>query len=156
MHRRVVYSRMVITMKPIAEGNERDDYAVKVLVVDDLERVRVALVKLLELKKGVEVVGQAKDGIRAVEKIDLLKPDVILMDWKMPNMDGMDAAKSIKENHPEIGVILFSIHNFEELQHHAHHTYIDEYVTKGIDVDSLIKTIRKVYKKTSLTNYTEV
>lgn len=155
MHQRVVYSKIVVTMKPVDKGNEIDDYAVKVLVVDDLERVRAALVKLLGLKMGIEVIGEAEDGIRAVEKADVLMPDVILMDWKMPNIDGLTAAKSIKDSHPEIGVILFTIHNIDELNLHAHRAYVDEFIAKGIDADSLIKTIRKVYTQTTLTNYTE-
>ena len=121
---------------------------IKVLVVDDLERVRTALRNLLVLKEGIEVIGEAEDGDEAVQIAETLNPDVVLMDWKMPNMDGLEATKRIKDFQPEIGVVLLTIHNTDELRQRAREAGVDEFVAKGIDADLLIESIRKVHRQT--------
>jgi DNA-binding NarL/FixJ family response regulator len=120
---------------------------IKVLVVDDLERVRVALRNLLVLNEGIEVIGEAEDGYEAVQMAENLHPDVVLMDWKMPNLDGLEATKRIKDFQPEIGVVLLTIHNSDELGQRANEAGVDEFVAKGIDADVLIASIRKVHRQ---------
>ena len=80
----------------------------RVLVVDDDDDIR----KLLELSLGaleeVELVGQARDGGEAVEKVEVLRPDIVVMDLMMPNMDGAQATEMIKRLFPEVVVIGFT------------------------------------------------
>ena len=84
----------------------------------------------------------------AVQIAETLLPDVVLMDWKMPNMDGLEATKRIKDFQPEIGVVLLTIHNTDKLKQRAREAGVDEFVAKGIDADLLIESIRKVHRQT--------
>jgi response regulator NasT len=81
--------------------------AVRVLVVDDTEHVRNMLVDMLELD-GFDVVGQAESGTEAVEVVDEADPDVIVMDYKMPGMDGLTAARAIRDNRTTQAIILYT------------------------------------------------
>jgi len=79
---------------------------VSVLVVDDYKIVRDVVRALLESDPGVQVVGEACDGVEAVDLVSYLQPDVIVMDISMPRMNGLEATRSIKEKWPTITVIL--------------------------------------------------
>ena len=80
---------------------------VKVMVVDDTDHVRGMLVDMLELD-GFDVVGQASSGREAIEVAKDAVPDVIIMDYKMPGMDGLTAARSIREDRPGQAIILYT------------------------------------------------
>ena len=79
----------------------------KVMVVDDTDHVRNMLVDMLELD-GFEVVGQAASGEEAVEAVEGSGPDVIVMDFKMPGMDGLTAARAIRETRASQAIILYT------------------------------------------------
>ena len=81
--------------------------AARVLVVDDTDHVRNMLVDMLELD-GFDVVGQAASGGEAVEIVDKVNPDVIVMDYKMPGMDGLSAARKIRETRTAQPIILYT------------------------------------------------
>ncbi len=80
---------------------------VKVLVVDDTDHVRNMLVDMLELD-GFEVVGEAASGTDGVALATSAQPDVIVMDYKMPGMDGLTAARAIREERPSQSIILYT------------------------------------------------
>ena len=90
--------------------------AIKVLVVDDTDHVRRMLCEMLELD-GFEVVGDASSGNQAIELATSAPPDVIVMDYKMPGIDGLEAARKIKETRPDQAIVLYS-------------AYLDEHVEK--------------------------
>jgi CheY-like chemotaxis protein len=77
-----------------------------VLVVDDYKIVRDAVRTLLETDPGVRVVGEACDGVEAVDMVTSLQPDVIIMDISMPKMNGLEATRAIRQKWPSISVIL--------------------------------------------------
>ena len=83
------------------------DRAVKVMVVDDTDHVRNMLVDMLELD-GFDVAGQAASGEEAVETVEKADPDVIVMDFKMPGMDGLTAARAIRETRTSQAIILYT------------------------------------------------
>ena len=81
--------------------------AVRVMVVDDTDHVRNMLVDMLELD-GFEVVGQAASGEEAVDRVENANPDVIVMDYKMPGMDGLSAAREIRSTRSSQAIILYT------------------------------------------------
>jgi two-component system chemotaxis response regulator CheB len=86
-----------------------DDHAViRVLVVDDSALVRRLIVSALADADGIEVVGTARDGYDAIDKVDELRPDVVTLDIEMPRLDGLGALSVIHERHPRLPVIMFS------------------------------------------------
>ena len=90
----------------------------KVLVVDDTDHVRNMLVDMLELD-GFDVVGQAASGQEAIDVAPESDPDVIVMDYKMPGVDGLTAAKSIRETRPSQAIILYTAYLDSELEAQA-------------------------------------
>jgi two-component system invasion response regulator UvrY len=81
---------------------------IRVLVVDDHELVRTAVCSLLEDAGGFEVVGSCADGQEAVDAVDPLKPDVVLMDLSMPRMGGLEATRRLVAAHPGLRIVIFT------------------------------------------------
>ena len=92
--------------------------AIRVMVVDDTDHVRKMLTSMLTLD-GFEVVGEAAGGAEAIEVVDRLDPDVVVIDYKMPMMDGLTAASTIREQRPSQAMILYTAFLDEELQQRA-------------------------------------
>ena len=86
----------------------------RVLVADDHGVVRKGLRFLLQIDPGIEVVGEASDGREAVRMTEELSPDVVVMDITMPGMNGFEAALRLKKDHPQIKIIILSMHASEE------------------------------------------
>lgn len=91
---------------------------VKVLVVDDTDHVRAMLVDMLELD-GFDVVGQASSGQEAIDMAAEKGPHVIVMDYKMPEMDGLTAARAIRANEPNQPIIIYTAYLDEKLEAEA-------------------------------------
>ena len=120
---------------------------IKLLIVDDLEHVRQGLRTILELAGGFVVVGEACNGFEAIQQVGQLRPDVVLMDLAMPQMDGLEATERIKAQHSGTGVVMISIHDNEETQERAASAGVDAFLAKGTDTELLIQTIQKVGQK---------
>jgi DNA-binding NarL/FixJ family response regulator len=84
--------------------------AIRVVVADDQAAVRDGLVALLSVTPGVEVVGEASDGAAAVAAAETLRPDVVLMDLRMPGVDGVEATRRIGESVPDVRVVVLTTH----------------------------------------------
>ena len=120
---------------------------IKLLIVDDLEHVRQGLRTIFELAGGVRVVGEASDGLEAIQQVEQLQPEVVLMDLVMPQVDGLEATQRIKAQHPETGVVMITIHDSEETREQAAMAGVDAFLAKGTDTETLIQTIQEVGEK---------
>lgn len=120
--------------------------SIRVLIVDDLPQVREGLASVLTLagnhsERRIEVAGFAGNGLEAIERAREILPDVILMDLEMSGMDGYAATRHIKENLPEIRVIILSIHDDSEAQQRAWEAGANGFVTKGDRYEILLAAI---------------
>jgi two-component system, NarL family, invasion response regulator UvrY len=101
------------------EGNGQDGLSqtteVRTLVVDDQEPFRDALRHLIGAAPGFTLVGEACSGEDAISAVETLSPSLVLMDVRMPGIGGIEAARSIAERHPELMIVLISVHGDEEL-----------------------------------------
>lgn len=110
----------------------------RVLVVDDAEDLRFLLRMTLDRSEGLEVVGEAADGVEAVEQARALRPDVVLLDVAMPRMDGLQALPLIREAVPGVRVIVLSGFNEGTMADNARAAGADHYVVKGGPLSELV------------------
>jgi DNA-binding NarL/FixJ family response regulator len=115
----------------------------RVLLADDHSLLLEGLQNLLE-SKGIEVVGTASDGLKAVEAARALKPDVILMDVRMPNCDGIRATRLIKAEMPETKVVVLTTSTEEEDLFEAVKGGANGYLLKSMSGESLVEALRDV------------
>ena len=87
---------------------------IRVLLVDDHAILREGIRYLLSASGEVEVIGEAQDGIEALEMVERLKPDAVLMDIAMPRMNGIEATTELKKRHPDLPVLILSMYDSEE------------------------------------------
>lgn len=118
---------------------------IKVLLVDDHDLVRLGIKKLLSDFPNIQIVGEANSGEKAIEIIEKVKPDVILMDVKMPGMVGLEATKHIVNEHPEIKILVVTVYGDEPYPTRVLQAGASGYMTKGVSVDEMIQAIKTVY-----------
>ncbi len=116
----------------------------RVLVVDDQTVVRDGLVLLLGLLPGIEVVGAAKDGEDAVRLVDEHVPDVVLMDLRMPRVDGVEATRRIKAAHPAVQIVVLTTYSDDESVFAALQAGARGYLTKDAGADEIARAIDAV------------
>ncbi len=114
---------------------------ISVLIADNHATMRRTLRKVLDFEMNIEVVGEAVNGKEAIDKVEKLKPEVVLMDIKMPVMDGLKSATYIKKHYPETKVIILSAYNHKNLIEEAKELGVAAYILKNKPVDVVIKTI---------------
>lgn len=117
---------------------------INVLVVDDQTLVRSGISQILSHAPDIEVVGDAADGTEAVEKTHRLQPDVVLMDVRMPGMDGLEATRRIVSGRPETKVIVLTTFELDEYVFGAVRAGASGFLLKDIDPDSLRDAVRLV------------
>ncbi|AXL87893.1 DNA-binding response regulator [Streptomyces sp. CB09001] len=119
--------------------------AIKVLLVDDHQVVRRGLRTFLEVQDDIEVVGEAADGAEGVDRAQELMPDVILMDVKMPGMDGVDALRRLRELDNHARVLVVTSFTEQRTVVPALRAGAAGYVYKDVDPDALAGAIRSVH-----------
>ncbi len=118
---------------------------VRVLIVDDHHVVREGLRRMLEMESDIQVVAEARSGEEAVAKAISLSPDVVIMDLKMPGMDGITATREIRSRMPEIGVLVLTLYA-EDFVKQAIEAGVSGYLLKDSDCDNIIRAIHQVHE----------
>lgn len=116
--------------------------AIRLLIADDHLIVRQGLRLILETEDGFELIGEASDGTEAVKLAGELHPDVILMDLRMPGMDGLTAIEQLSEKQPEIAVVILTTFNEDELMVRGLRAGAKGFLLKDTDRETLFDSIR--------------
>ena len=123
---------------------------VQVLIADDRTQARDGLRSLLSTTPQVKVIGEARNGQEAVHLVEELQPDVVLMDAKMPEMDGIEATRLIKQQWPGVKVIVLTMHLAYRSSGLA--AGADVFLIKGCPVEDLLEAILGTKERTSMLN----
>ena len=117
----------------------------RILIVDDNPQVRNALRICLQMNQAHEVCGEAENGHDGIELAKRLKPDIVLLDYAMPSMNGVEAARLISASMPQCGLILFTMFASDELRTLAQAAGVRAVVSKDVGgVHALVEAIEKV------------
>lgn len=131
---------------------------IKIIIADDHKMVREGIRQLLELDGEIKVIAEADDGIQCIEKMRMQKPDVLLLDINMPNMNGLEVLHELKQSGINQKILILTIHNEIEYLLRAVEIGVDGYVLKDSNSDVLKKAIFTVcqgenYIQSSLVPY---
>src|SRR5687767_909092 len=111
--------------------------AVRVVLIDDHDLIRRGIRTMLESEEGIEVVGEASDGSKAMALVEDTFPDVVLIDVVMPNRDGIDATAELKDRFPNMGVVVLSGHDEQQFVFDALKAGASGYLLKTADLDEV-------------------
>ena len=119
---------------------------ITILLVDDIPETRENIKKLLAFESDMKVVGVASNGREGLEQASLLKPNIIIMDSNMPDMDGLQATSMINKSVPQSAVIMMSVQDDADYMRRAMLAGARDFLAKPVNIDDLTNTIRTVYK----------
>jgi DNA-binding NarL/FixJ family response regulator len=117
---------------------------VRILLADDHEIVRHGLRRLLETQSGWEICGEAGSGTEAVEKARQLKPDIAILDYSMPELNGAEAARQILAHAPETEILILTMHDSEQLLREVLALGARGYVLKSDAMSEMVKAVRSL------------
>ncbi len=123
--------------------------SIKVLLIEDHKMVRLGLSLVFENCEDIDLIGEAEDGKKGVEMALSLKPDVVLMDIGLPEMDGIQATNIIKKNNPNIKVLIFTSRESEDDVFDSLKSGADGYIMKGANEEQMISAIKAVSEGTA-------
>jgi NarL family two-component system response regulator LiaR len=137
-------------MRPSCDNRDKDNFMTKakpirVMIVDEHDMVRRGLVTFLKVKPDLELIAEARNGQEAIQICEEVQPDVILMDLKMPVMDGVTATRIIRERWSEVQVIALTSFQEKELVQEVLQAGAISYLLKNVTVDELAVAIRAAY-----------
>ena len=121
------------------------DKKIKVLVVDDQTELAEEIAGILRTDGALETVGTAKDGFDALEKLPMFMPDVVLLDIRMPNMNGVVATQRIKSEYPEVKVVILTTFDDSDYILNAINNGASGYLLKDIGGNALIDAVKNAY-----------
>jgi DNA-binding NarL/FixJ family response regulator len=119
---------------------------IRILIVDDQHIIRQGIKSMLECSPDLQVIGEAENGQKAIDQIAMLHPDIILMDIRMPVMDGVAATQAISQSYPQTKVIVLTTFDDDEYVSQAMRLGAKGYLLKDTEPDEIASAIRAVYK----------
>lgn len=125
----------------------KSDNIISILLVDDIAETRESIKKLLAFEQDFKVVGSAGNGREGLELANELKPDIVIMDINMPDMDGLEAANRITKSVPTTGIIMMSVQDDPDYMQKAMLAGARFFLSKPVNMDQLYSTIRMVYQQ---------
>ena len=134
----------------MAAGAAGDGGTIRVVIADDHPVVREGLAAMLEREPDLEVVGEARDGQEAIERVAALRPDVVLMDLQMPRVDGVEAIRQIRERHGGVHVLVLTTYGDDESIFRGIQAGARGYLLKDAPRDELFRAVRAVARGESL------
>lgn len=123
---------------------------IRVLFVDDHEMVRIGISSYLSTQEDISVVGEAASGREGIEKAEELKPDIILMDLVMDDMNGIEATQYIKQHQPSVKIVMLTSFIDDNEVYQTLDAGVDSYILKTTSADDIANAIRKTYNKESV------
>ena len=114
--------------------------ALRVLIVDDEPMVRRMLAEVLG-DAGIDIVGQAADGVEGVALARTSQPDAILLDIRMPNLDGLAAGRQVRETDPDVRLVFFSAYDDPTLKQEAHAIGVSTFLVKGCPLGEIVDAL---------------
>ncbi len=126
---------------PQAKASKSDIGGIRVIFVDDHQVMRQGLIKLVKGQPAIHVVGEASNGREAMEMARLLQPDLMVMDISMPEMDGIEATRRIKEEMPDVRIIGLTMHNDPQLFASMQQAGAEMTLSKTTSAAELVKAI---------------
>ncbi len=116
----------------------------KIAIADDYPVYRDGLQVTLSADENLEIIFEADNGQELLEKMNAELPDLVIMDYKMPVMDGMAATRMIKEKHPSVKVLVISMFHDEKFIHHLMDNGADGYLLKDAEPEQIMSTIHQL------------
>ena len=117
---------------------------IRVLIVDDQKLMRAGLRTLLELENDIEVVGEAENGVAGLSQFEAIRPDVVLMDIRMPQMDGVEATGKLMAQHPAARILILTTFDDDEYVFRALEAGALGYMLKDVSGDELATAVRTI------------
>lgn len=118
--------------------------SIRVIIVDDQTLIRLGFRMVLEATDDIEVVGEAADGAAALDAVRSLEPDVVLMDVRMPGVDGLEATARIRREHPTVAVLVLTTFDLDEYAFGALRAGAGGFLLKDARGDELVAAVRAV------------
>ncbi len=134
----------------MSQEEYHDGVSVSVFIVDDHELVRRGVVDFLRAQEGVEVVGEAGTAEEALSRVGDARPDVVLLDVRLPDGSGIEVCREIRSRHPSVHCVVFTSYPDEESLFSAIMAGASGYLLKSIKADELLEALRKVAAGQSL------
>ncbi len=104
----------------------------RVVIVDDTQAIRHSLRVLVDAHAELEVVGTGEDGVEGIDIVRATRPDVVLLDYRMPRMDGIEAARVIRAELPETRIVMLSAYDDLSIMAYATAAGVDDFLCKGV------------------------
>jgi two-component system, NarL family, response regulator DevR len=124
----------------------QDVRVIRVLIVDDHEMVREGLMAMLKSEPDFEVVGQTGHGAEVVELVETTRPDVVLLDARLPDLSGVEVCRRLTQSHPSVAVVILTTYTDPDLVQECIQAGARGYVVKDVERFSLKESIRAVYR----------